>query len=172
MKVIPASPQACAACPWRLSNQGSTPDPHKFYTKGNLARLWKGLRNGARMSCHPTDPRMAEFEGYEACADQSKTSECAGGLILQQREFSLFVALCKELPKGSKKGLKLYKETRPTGLTRHGLIQVMERQVFAGTGMSGNEMARPELDDSAIGFERVPWNAEIRDRAFKGDTNG
>jgi hypothetical protein len=53
--VKPACPRACSSCPWRLSNQGSKPDPHKFYTPANLRRLWHGMRNGARMSCHPTD---------------------------------------------------------------------------------------------------------------------
>lgn len=165
-KIIPASPKACAACPWRLANQGSKTDPHKFYTKSNLARLWTGLRNGVRMSCHPTDPRMASFEGYEACADQTKTSECTGGLILQQREFSIFTAVCKKLSPGSKDGLKVYKQVRPKGLARNGLIEVMSRQTFSGTGLTGTEMAKPDLDDEEIGYERVPWTVEVRNRAF------
>lgn len=64
-QVRPACALACLACPWRLSNQGR-PTPGGWYTRRNLDRLWAGLRRGTRMSCHPTDPRMAELaeDGY------------------------------------------------------------------------------------------------------------
>lgn len=153
-KVVPACPNACSFCPWRLSNQRSKPDPHKFYTLGNLARLWKGLRNGARMSCHPTDPRMAEFEGYEALAVRESTNECTGALIIVQREWMVFQNLALENPK-SKKTLQTYKKLRPNGMTREGLILIAERAMFGGTFLNPVAMARPNLGDEEVGYPAV-----------------
>lgn len=152
--VEPACPVPCKFCPWRLANQGSKPDPHKFYTKGNLARLWKGLRAGARMSCHPTDPRMAEFEGYEALAERESTNECAGALVLVQREWMVFQGLCTANPK-SKKTLQLYREHRPNGLVREGLIAIMERGLLGGTVLNPVAMARPDLGDKEVGYPAI-----------------
>lgn len=147
-----ACPKPCSSCPWRLANQGSKPDPHKFFTKGNLARLWKGLREGARMSCHPTDPRMAEFAGYESLADRDVTHECAGALTLQQREMMKFQAIAEANPK-SKKTLQEYKKQHPKGLTRNGLVSLVERSVFGGTGLDSVRMSTPDLNDVEIGYD-------------------
>jgi hypothetical protein len=147
-----ACPVPCAHCPWRLANQGSKPDPHKFFTKANLARLWKGLREGARMSCHPTDPRMAEFAGYEALADRDVTHECAGALTLQQREFMKFQDVAQANPQ-SKKTLQEYRKQHPKGLTRNGLVALLERSVFGGTGLDAVKMSTPDLNDAEIGYD-------------------
>lgn len=149
--IKPACPQPCKACPWRLANQGSKPDPHKFYTASNLARLWRGLRNGARMSCHPTDPRMAEFKGYEALSDRDVTHECAGALTLQQRELMRFQDLALENPGGPT--LKTYRKQHPKGMTREGLVSIVERTVFGGTGLDVVPMATPDLNDTEIGYD-------------------
>lgn len=153
-RVEPACPRPCVHCPWRLANQGSRPDPHKFYTPGNLARLWKGLRAGARMSCHPTDPRMAEFEGYEALADRAVTNECAGALVIVQREWMVFQGMCEADP-GGKKTLQQYRRARPNGLLREGLIALMERAMFGGTALNPVAMARPDLGDAEVGYAAV-----------------
>lgn len=148
-KVEPACPKACSSCPWRLANQGSKPDLHKFYSPSNLKRLWTGLRNGARMSCHPTDPRMAEFAGYEALADREITHECTGSLILVQREAMLFQKIAEENPE-SKKVLQLYRKQRPQGLTRDGLIALVNRQMFGS--FSGTKMTTPNLINDEVGY--------------------
>lgn len=157
-KVEPACPVPCKSCPWRLANQGSKPDPHKFYTPANLKRLWKGLRDGARMSCHPTDPRMAEFKGYEALADRGTTNECAGSLVLVQREFMVFQNMCLADPKG-KKTLQQYRKARPNGMTRYGLIAVSERALLGGTILNPVAMARPNLGDAEVGYSAIERNA-------------
>lgn len=152
-KVEPACPVPCKFCPWRLSNQGQK-HPHKFYTPANLKRLWKGLRDGARMSCHPTDPRMAEFEGYEALADREVTHECSGALVIVQREFMVFQNMALADPKG-KKVLQNYRKARPNGMTRYGLIAVSERAMLGGTILNPVRMARPNLGDTEIGYPAI-----------------
>lgn len=149
--VKPACPVPCSSCPWRLANQGSKPDPHKFFVKSNLARLWRGLRDGARMSCHPTDPRMAEFAGYEALVDREVTHECAGALTIVQREFMKFQELAEANPKGQT--LKDYRKLYPKGLTVYGLRAVYERAVFGNSGLSGVAMSTPDLNDNEIGYD-------------------
>jgi len=151
--VRPACPKPCSSCPWRVANQGSKPDPHKFYTPANLARLWRGLRNGTRMSCHPTDPRMAEFEGYEALADREVIHECAGALTLQQRELMTFQTISDRSAKGQ--ALKEYRRQRPNGLTRSGLIALVERAVFGGTALDRVAMGQPDLVDAEIGYDLI-----------------
>jgi hypothetical protein len=152
VEVKSACPKPCSSCPWRLANQGSKPDPHKFYTKANLTRLWRGLRNGARMSCHPTDPRMAEFAGYEALADREVTHECAGALVVVQREMMKFQDIAQANP-GGRTMLKDYKQQHPKGLTRDGLVALVERSVFGGTGLDRVKMALPDLNDTEIGYD-------------------
>lgn len=153
-EVKPACPRPCAHCPWRLANQGSKPDPHKFYTPSNLARLWRGLRAGARMSCHPTDPRMSEFEGYEALADREVTHECAGALVIVQREWMVFQGMCLADPKG-KKTLQLYRRERPNGLLREGLVALMERALLSGSALNPVAMIRPNLGDIEVGYPAI-----------------
>jgi hypothetical protein len=153
IQVKPACPKACASCPWRLANQGSKPDPHGFYTRKNLARLWKGLREGARMSCHPTDPRMAEFEGYESLAEREVAHECAGALVLTQRELMTFQDIAHADPKGNT--LKAYRARRPNGLARIGLVALVERSMFGGTALDPVKMALPDLRDPDIGYPLI-----------------
>lgn len=150
--IKPACPKACASCPWRTANQGSKPDPHKFYTTANLKRLWRGLRDGARMSCHPTDPRMAEFAGYESLGDRTSTNECTGGLILQQREFMLFQQMMQDAPE-SKTVLRDYRRERPNGMTKNGLVSLVNRVMFAP--LDRVEMSKPNLVDPEVGFALI-----------------
>lgn len=106
------------------------------------------------MSCHPTDPRMAEFEGYEALAVRESTNECTGALIIVQREWMVFQNLALENPK-SKKTLQTYKKLRPNGMTREGLILIAERAMFGGTFLNPVAMARPNLGDEEVGYPAV-----------------
>jgi len=151
VEIRAACPKPCSSCPWRLANQDSKPDPHGFYTKANLKRLWGGLRQGVRMSCHPTDPRMSTFAGYEALADRNVTHECAGALTLQQRELMKFQEISTANPKGPT--LKTYKKTYPKGMTREGLVSLVERSVFGGTTLGGVAMSLPDLNDTEIGYD-------------------
>jgi hypothetical protein len=161
--IEPACPKACSSCPWRLANQGSKPDPHKFYTPANLKRLWSGMRDGYHMSCHPTDPRMAEFAGYEPLAARDTAHECTGSLILVQREFMLFQQMCEADPKG-KKTLQAYRRRRPNGLTRNGLLEVINRGLFGHIPILGGgvKMATPDLSDLEIGYPALDAPARIR----------
>jgi hypothetical protein len=150
--MAPANPKPCAKCPWRLANQGKR-HPHGFYSKTNLRRLWAGLRRGERMTCHPTDPAMAEFEGYEETAGRARTHECAGALILQQREVHYFQEACAaaEAAGEERGGLRRYRRERPKGLMRDGLMMVVGMFTFRLPGEL--EMARPNLNEPAVGYE-------------------
>jgi hypothetical protein len=154
--IVGPKPKACAQCPWRLENQGK-PHPHAFYAKANLARLWRGLRDGERMTCHPTDPEMAEFEGYESTADRAVTCECAGALTLIQRELAHFVQACHDVDsgegEGAKSGLQLYRKRRPRGLTKAGLATHIFAMQFATNPLTGRHAETVgNLADTDIGY--------------------
>lgn len=163
-----AHPKPCAHCPWRVENQGKR-HKHGFYTKANLRRLWSGLKNGERMTCHPTDPEMAEFEGYEKTADREVTYECAGALILVQREVMRFQSQYTDTidptPEATKAALKAYREKHPKGLTKVGLFRHMMAVAFDGNPMTGPRAATPDLNTEGIGHpDLVPWTV--------GETHG
>lgn len=150
MSVKLASPRACADCPWRLANQGKR-HPHGFYSKANLRRLWNGMRRGAQMSCHPTDSRMAEFEGYEQTALRENVHECAGYLILVQRELAKFGHICEERDKlGLKDGFRAYRREHPMGLLRDGLAKHGFNMAMV---WPGNPAARlMDISDPDVGY--------------------
>jgi hypothetical protein len=156
----PCNPKACAQCPWRIANHGR-PHPHGFYRLSNLRRLWNGLRRGARMSCHPTDPTMAEFEGYERTAARAVTYECTGAVVLIQREMTRFQQLAKEsVAAGDSppRGLQLYRAASGTrALTREGLAE-HAWTMLTGGGLFGQKlkMGQPDLSDPEIGHPDLP----------------
>lgn len=156
-KVEEAAPHPCGACPWRTENQGKR-HQHGFYTKKNLRRLWAGLRRGEAMTCHPTDPRMAEFDGYEKCADASKTKECTGSIILVQRELQRAADIC-ERPEVETDGFKVYRREHPKGLTIDGIMENISRTLYGGVPLiGGRPMARPDLNEPGIGHPDLePW---------------
>jgi len=133
---VPCAPTACSACPWRKSNQGK-PHPHNWYAQSNLDRLWRGLRTGEApgMSCHPTDARNEVPDGHRAAPDGSIMHECAGSLLLVQRE----------LTEAQRVGVESYPKRMPflskSGLRWWGLARV----VFAGTPVGGPPM--PVIDE-------------------------
>lgn len=128
----PSARSACAQCPWRLENQGKR-HRHGFYTKANLRRLWAGIRRGERMTCHPTDPAMAEFEGYEGTAERELTHECVGALVLAQREVMRFQWACEAAAReGARDGYARYRRMFPRGLLREGFAVIVSATMFVG----------------------------------------
>lgn len=126
-----AAKSPCVNCPWRIENQGKR-HPDGWYTKANLKRLWGGLRRGEQMTCHPTDPNNpvsdeAVAKGYRPAPEHAVTRECAGAIILQQRELQVFNDLAEAHPEANVFGL--YRVTRPGGMTREGLLAFAGRLI-------------------------------------------
>lgn len=147
-----ASVDPCSACPWGAVHAGKR-HTGGWYTKANRARLWRGLRRGESMSCHPTDPQVeisarAQEQGSRPAPDHAKLRECMGALILQQREFMY----CQEDYSGD---VALYRRQRPFGLTKDGLRVLVARFVLGGTPLGGRELPRPNLNDTAIQYDAV-----------------
>lgn len=135
----------CSACPWRKSNSRKkvkTKDmPYGWYSQKNLDRLWSGLRTGEApgMTCHPTDGSNPLPEGMEPPKETIEKRECAGALLLVQRELKLIEEL------GPKEYLKRSKARR--GLTKDGITWwAMGRCAFAGTPLGGDPMIKIEED--------------------------
>jgi hypothetical protein len=127
--------------------------PGGWYTKKNLARLWAKLRHGESMSCHPTDPRHIDGRPDEQAPEPGKTTECAGALVLQQREMHRFQGACRAAEaEGKKDGLKRYSAQHPRGLTRHGCARMYERAVFRGTNFAGVDMSLLNLNEDGIDY--------------------
>lgn len=159
-RVSPAADQACLACPWRKANQGR-PHPHNWYSGRNLKRLWSALRSGGRMTCHPTDPENAVPAGERPAPRHVRTRECAGALILVQREFMRFQAALRD-GEDLAACYERYRNANPNGLSLNGLRTLVARTVFAGTpGVL--RMTRPGLNDPAVGYRKLtPW---VRDES-------
>lgn len=168
-----ACQKACSACPWRLSNQQKQ-HPLKWYTLANLRRLWKGLRDGEKMTCHPTDPDNPLPEGVPELPKDVVTRECSGYLTLAQREFYRFQKVAESNPdfKG-REAYREYKRQNPKGMTFAGLQYLLERALYgANTKVMGlgAPMTKPDLNDDDIGFKDVqPWQ-HIKQEAPKEAT--
>lgn len=149
----PCNPKACSGCPWRVSvrqqaEAGTRPDPHGFY----------GLRKGDApgMSCHPTDDRMGEFDGYAPPAG-AEFRECTGSLIVMQREMRLLEAEMADRSLRNPIGDYQRKRGRGGALTRSGIAAFMERLLFGG----GYDAV--DLDDVDVQHPFVPdWVPGIR----------
>jgi len=148
-KQAPANPKACSSCPWRIKNQG-TPHPDGWYKPSNLARLWQRLRRGESMSCHKTDPNNPVPKGQTPVPDGTTIHECSGALIVQQREFMNFQLVAKTAP--GKTALKVYKQQHPNGMTREGMLVMLERAMFGGTALGGMKMSSLDLGDEGVGY--------------------
>jgi hypothetical protein len=133
-----------------MSNQGR---PHRdgWFTKKNLRRLWNALRRGEApgMTCHPTHPR----EGFDFLDADPKTHECAGLLLIVQRELHMVQTLQRKL--GDKVAFETYLTQRRQGLTRTGLLWwAVSRCALAGTIMGGPPMDVIE-EDADVGYPGV-----------------
>lgn len=140
-------PKACSHCPWRIGNQGKrTTDG--FYSKVNLQRLWAGLKDGQAMSCHPTDPRMNEFESAPRVKDDAVTHECTGATILVQREWMVFQELMQE---HGEHGFRRYRALGGPRMTREGLWAVAMRASLGDSPVTA-AMGRPDLGDMDVQY--------------------
>jgi hypothetical protein len=137
----------CAQCPWRRSNQGR-PHPHGWYTRKNLRRLWNGLRTGEApgMSCHPTDTDNEVPAGGKTVPEGMAKRECAGALLLVQRELKLL----ETDPKG------YLKARGRRGLSREGVAWwALSRCQLANTPLGGPSM--PVIpEDADVGYPLEP----------------
>lgn len=164
-----ASPKPCSACPWRIENQGKR-HPGGWYTKANLRRLWARLRRGEKMTCHPTDPENPLPEGWPAPPPSATTVECCGSLVLTQREFMRYQAIMEELDakaaaegRGRAKPSAVLAEYKrrfgAKGMTRAGLIRVLERHLIVAPGEIPPR--KPDLNLDGIGHcDLVPWTPD------------
>lgn len=171
-EIAGALPNACALCPWRISNQG-TPHPHGFYDKANIKRLWDGIRRGDApgMSCHPTDPRMAEFEGYEETAERTRTHECMGSWVMVAREMERFQAICKAVEREQQDGatfrsgeaLRRYRAaTSGKAMTREGLAEWAWRIAVVMPGQARLQPTIEAMNDHDIGTHlTLAWDPAI-----------
>lgn len=140
--------------------------PHDFYGPANLKRLWDGLSSGDApgMTCHPTDPAMAEFEGYEKTADRKKTAECMGALTLLGRELTIFerhtIAVDTEAARDGTKprageAYRRYKRERgKAAMTIQGLAAFAMRVAFVMPGHV--PVPALPLTDDEIGYPPLP----------------
>jgi hypothetical protein len=142
-KQIEAMTSPCAQCPWRKSNQGkkmakSDDMPYGWYSLKNLRRLWAGLRTGEApgMTCHPTDKDNPLPEGAKPVPEGTIRHECAGSLLLVQRELRII-----EQYYAQKKTAKEYLKDRRQGLSKHGVAWWgISRCSLANTIMGGPSM--------------------------------
>lgn len=143
----------CAACPWRTDNHGRR-HPDGWYTKANARRLWAKLRTGDGMTCHPTDPantvsEAAQALGYRPAPEGSRPRQCAGAVILQQREAMALDAMAD---------IKAYRRARPGGMTVDGLWAVVSGAIFAGTPLGPEKLALPDLNAPvSVPTTDLPW---------------
>ena len=94
--------------------------------------MWSGIRRGEDMSCHPTDPsnpvsERAQEKGYRAAPEHAQVRECAGAVILAQREMQVASDLADAQPDADLGAL--YAQHRPGGMTREGLLSWFARLV-------------------------------------------
>ncbi len=144
-RLHPAELVPCQACPWRTSNHGK-PHPHGWYLLKNLRRLWRGMRGGETMSCHPTDPDNVVPAGAPEPPPDFVPRECAGALILKQRETMRFQRECERAKaEGRNNALRRYRGENPAGLTKAGIIDVVERATFGRAGLA-RPMTMPDLN--------------------------
>jgi hypothetical protein len=155
--IVSASPRPCAHCPWRTEHHGRR-TRHGFYRASNLRRLWAGLRGGERMTCHPTDPEMAEFAGFEQTAGCERTLECAGSLVLIQRELTRFHAAAEQAKADGGTALERYRAAVGTrGLTRDGLAAHVFAMLAGPTPLCGGVVPRSmNLNEPGISAPDVP----------------
>lgn len=136
---VPPRLTPCAACPWRTANHLKK---HKFgfYTKKNLTRLWRGLRTGNSMSCHPTDPSHPDHLACGTSPDAT-VRECAGAVILVLREMGKVAAHAADKKTIGPEELDAYWAERKKGFNRAGaLYWLVQRLGFGGVPFFGDRV--------------------------------
>jgi hypothetical protein len=121
------------------------------------------------MTCHPTDPEMAEFEGYEETAEREKTLECRGSLILMVREVMRFQAIVHKVETGDLEhnALREYRAAAPMGLRREALAELVARFVFGGTLARAIQCDSNQLNDPEIGYPPLgEWDPAVLKEAM------
>lgn len=110
------------------------------------------------MTCHPTDPENPIPPDAPTVSENCTTLECAGALILQQREVAIFQQHCHAADtEGKLDGLRRYRKARPKGLTREGIAAIVERAIF---GSLGAAMPTPDLNQE-VNQDELPWPVEL-----------
>lgn len=147
----------CDTCPWRTENQGK-PVPVGWFSKKNLARLWARLRRGESMSCHKSVSDDMMCDNPKPAPKGTPEQECAGGAILQQREF---MRLQDAITLEGKLGHQCYQEKHPNGLTKFGARVIIERHMFGGVPfMDRSKNLEVNLNEPGIGYEQLTeWEA-------------
>lgn len=149
MSVAPSLPRACSHCPWRISNQGKrTTDG--FYSKANLHRLWSVMKQGELMSCHPTDPRMNEFESAPRVRDGATTHICTGATILAQREWMRFQTIAQAHP--DRDPFRVYRALEGPRMTRDGLFATAMQASVGESNPLITAVGHPDLGDLDVQY--------------------
>ena len=124
----------CGSCPFRVTNHGKRV-PKGWYSRANLARLWRGVSEGERLVC-------AELR----TPDRAAKLECVGALHLVLRHLE-----------AAKRG-ELRRAAVP--LSDAGLARWRGRLVPTPAGTPG-EAFSPPLRPSSRGALGVPWHCPI-----------
>jgi len=146
----------CASCPWLRHNHGQAPDPHKFYTPANARRLWRGIAAGTPMTCHPTDPRMNEWDGFTVTPGHTRL--CIGALALVKRSLDAFERAAVHVDQeGRGRALTLYRQGVGARMTRGGLAS------WAWSIMTANSPIGVPVPRVLEGIEDVgvPWDDDV-----------
>lgn len=145
----------CAQCPWRRSNHGKR---HfgGFYRKSNLRRLWNGIRNGGKQSCHLTDPAHPDHVRAGAPAN-GKVQECPGSVILVVRECKRLQALAPDGVIGLEAITTYLAEPSKRRLTRHGLRYWVVQRLGPLADTIAGFPRPPDVDDSDPEIDFPAW---------------
>lgn len=104
------------------------------------------------MSCHPTDPENEVPAGMKPTPKDATTHECAGALVLQQREIEKVQGFTT---------LKDYLKAIRLGLTMRGLAALANRALFGGVPfLGGIEMTKTDLDEPVSHEPLGEWDSK------------
>lgn len=157
-KVEVCAKEPCPDCPWRISNRRRRSpvlvegQAYGWFSQKNQQRLWAALRRGEAMTCHPTDPNHHEN------SSELQVRECAGAVILQQRELMIVQALMKQNEDKPGRAWGLYLIHRPLGLTKEAAFQLMWNAVYGSVPLlGGRDVGKPDLNNEDVGHRRLEW---------------
>lgn len=111
------------------------------------------------MSCHPTDPENPVPDGAREVPADVVTRECAGILVLIQREMTIIDQIADDAVHGQEIARR-YRQLRPRGLTLEGITSNIHRIMFSR--IEGSErigvlpMTKMDLNLN-VGHDPLPW---------------